>query len=570
MTNNPFTFGNPIRDPAHFIGRLADLQQIINRLQSSAHESTSIVGERRIGKTSLLKYLADKHAAEELGLPPEEFCLIYMDFQGLLDITPQRFWQRVLQKISRAICLQELRDLAAEVRGLETLDLFDLVGLFTKIADAGLTVVLLLDEFEYVTQNTNFTSNFFGGLRALAIHHNLPLVTATRRELVDLCHSDEIKGSPFFNIFANLVLRPFEPQEVIELITNYLEGTGVQFSNSDIDLVLSLSGGYPFFTQMAAHYLYNAKLEGLSGDALVVQVTQSFDKQAESHYQTMWSRANESEKITMLSAMALNNLEVSSTTDPTLKNLANLHSRANLDVPELVKRGLLIEDKTASTYRPLSHSLERWINKEIQNVLGKKVPDSAIMEWLEGEGSDIPGDLKSPLAQFKEKYWSMLSDLPQEMSQRLVSEREKPSKKKQATHLQESTFICYSRNDKTFADRLVGDLNAQGVQTWRDVDNIAGSRQSNLRGWRAAIENSLDNCGAMLILLSPGAVNSPEVEAEWNHFASKKRPIFPIIAQTCKIPFYLKIYQIWNLSEDYTKQVDQLGEMLNKTLTTQD
>ena len=59
------------------------------------------------------------------------------------------------------------------------------MDLFTEIADAGLTVVFLLDEFEYVTQNTNFTSNFFGSLRALAIHHNLPLVTATRRELVD-------------------------------------------------------------------------------------------------------------------------------------------------------------------------------------------------------------------------------------------------------------------------------------------------------------------------------------------------------------------------------------------------
>jgi len=77
MTTNPFTYGNPIRSANRFIGRQSDLQQIINRLQSSAHESTSIVGERRIGKTSLLKYLADKHAAEELGLPPEEFCLIY-------------------------------------------------------------------------------------------------------------------------------------------------------------------------------------------------------------------------------------------------------------------------------------------------------------------------------------------------------------------------------------------------------------------------------------------------------------------------------------------------------------
>jgi len=55
MHPNPFSFGNPIRDPQRFIGRRSDLQQIVDRLRSSAHESTSVVGERRIGKTSLLK-----------------------------------------------------------------------------------------------------------------------------------------------------------------------------------------------------------------------------------------------------------------------------------------------------------------------------------------------------------------------------------------------------------------------------------------------------------------------------------------------------------------------------------
>ena len=443
------------------------------------------------------------------------------------------------------------------------MDLFDLVDLFNEIADAGLTVVLLLDEFEYVTQNTNFTSNFFGGLRALAIHHNLPLVTATRRELVDLCHSDEIKGSPFFNIFANLVLRPFAPQEVSELIANYLEGTGVQFSDSDTNLVLSLGGGYPFFTQMAAHYLYNAKTQGLSGDAMVQEVTNNFDDQAEAHYQHMWSRVNESEKITMLSAMTLSGSELSPATTPTMENLATLHSRAHLDVPELVKRGVLVEDKSTGTYRPLSRSLERWIIQEIQILPGKEAPDSVVRDWLYREGSGQPGAINNLLSQFKEKYWSMLSDLPQEMSQRLIPESETTSEKKQETHLQESVFICYSRNDQAFADTLVADLNAQGVQTWRDVDNIAGSRQSNLGGWRSAIENALDNCGAMLIVLSSGAVDSNEVEAEWNHFASKKRPIFPIILHECKVPFYLKIYQIWDLSKDYTKQIAQLLSLIH-------
>ena len=82
MTTNPFTFGNPIRDPARFYGRKEEIRQILNRLRSSAHESTSIVGERRIGKTSLLKHLDTPEVAAELGLPPEEYCMIWRSNHG--------------------------------------------------------------------------------------------------------------------------------------------------------------------------------------------------------------------------------------------------------------------------------------------------------------------------------------------------------------------------------------------------------------------------------------------------------------------------------------------------------
>jgi hypothetical protein len=111
-----------------------------------------------------------------------------------------------------------------EIGQLDEFDLFDLEDVFQEVANRGMITVLLLDEFEYVTQNPNFKGDFFGALRALAIHHGVALVPATRRELVDLCHSDEIKGSPFFNIFANVVLRPFSQVETNEMLDFYLKG----------------------------------------------------------------------------------------------------------------------------------------------------------------------------------------------------------------------------------------------------------------------------------------------------------------------------------------------------------
>lgn len=420
MTSNPFTFGNPIRDPERFYGRVEDVRQIVNRLRSSAHESTSVVGERRIGKTSLLKYLENTEVAAGLGLSPDEYCMVYIDFQGLTDITPERFWQRVLRKMERSICMPDLAPEIQQVREQGNFDLFDLEDMFEAIADAGLTTVLLLDEFEYVTQNPNFGSDFFGGLRALAIHQNLPLVTATRRELIDLCHSEELKGSPFFNIFANIVLRPFSKGEVNEMLDGYLAETDLIFSETDKKLILALGGGYPFFVQMAGNYLVEAKQNGLDGDELIKAVAANFDAQSDSHFTYMWSHSSESEKIALISTLSLNHQKPSKKTVPTLENLARVNSRAHLDVPELVKRGLLLENREEKTYALLSPSLERWIIREISVVPGQEENPASVEEWIKGGGHDEISSTQAGLPKFKKQYWPVMAAVMKEFSVDLI------------------------------------------------------------------------------------------------------------------------------------------------------
>lgn len=416
MAANPFTFGNPIRDPDRFYGRKEEMRQIVNRLLSSAHESTSIVGERRIGKTSLLKYLDNPDVAASLGLLPDKYCMVYIDFQGLTDITPQRFWQRVLHKMERSICVPELVPEIKAIRQQEEFDLFDLEDLFALIADSGLTTVLLLDEFEYVTQNPNFGTDFFGGLRALAIHQNLPLVTATRRALVDLCHSEELKGSPFFNIFANVVLRPFEQDEIIEMLNGYFANTEIPVFEKEKEVIMKLGGGYPFFVQIAGHYLVEAKQQGLEGEPAVLEMIEQFDAQADSHFNYMWSHSSESEKITLLSIIALGLQKPDKKTAPTLENCSKIYTRAHLDVPELVKRGLLLEDAELKTYHLFSLSLERWISREISAIPGEEETETSVKSWLAAGGHNEIQPVSGVLPKFKKKYWPVISTVIKELS----------------------------------------------------------------------------------------------------------------------------------------------------------
>jgi hypothetical protein len=100
---NPFTFGNPISDPMRFMNRKNEADLIFTRLHNSEFESSSIVGERRIGKTSLLNYLAHASIQSAHGLDPDKYLFVYMNLQMVDEnTTPTRLWQRLLQEIDQA------------------------------------------------------------------------------------------------------------------------------------------------------------------------------------------------------------------------------------------------------------------------------------------------------------------------------------------------------------------------------------------------------------------------------------------------------------------------------------
>ena len=133
----------------------------------------------------------------------------------------------------------------------DRLDTFDLDELFQKVEDQGQYVVFLLDEFERVTENKNFSPDFYYGLRSLMIHHKVALVTSSRLELIELCHSDAIKSSPFFNIFANINLRLFSAADAQALVSHSLSGTGTQFSEQELIWVNELAGRHPYFLRVS-------------------------------------------------------------------------------------------------------------------------------------------------------------------------------------------------------------------------------------------------------------------------------------------------------------------------------
>ncbi len=171
MAGNPFTYGNPISDPSRFFGREWEVKQICGRLRNREFEPSSLVGDRRIGKTSLLNYLTDPAIRAGLDLGPERYIFVNVDLQAISSTAgPEQLWRRFLTLMRRHCGDPAIGKLLSGLDPNDPLDSFALEDIFQGVDDIGKYVVFLLDEFEHVTTNPNFGPDFYYGLRSLVIH----------------------------------------------------------------------------------------------------------------------------------------------------------------------------------------------------------------------------------------------------------------------------------------------------------------------------------------------------------------------------------------------------------------
>ncbi len=92
-------------------------------------------------------------------------------------------------------------------------------------------------------------------------------------------------------------------------------------------------------------------------------------------------------------------------------------------------------------------------------------------------------------------------------------------------------FVSYSRKDSDFADQLIQNLGANGIDAWVDRQNIEGGDL-----WQAAISEAVAACEVFLVLLSPACIESVNVAKELSLAETHKRPILPILLNECQIP----------------------------------
>ena len=102
---NPFISRGPVRSPELFFGRIHELNELAAFLHG--RQSVSIVGPRKIGKTSLIYHLMRPTTGQQVGLD-DSFLYVYLDCEVLGDSPHSEIFQQFSVEISHALEMRQL------------------------------------------------------------------------------------------------------------------------------------------------------------------------------------------------------------------------------------------------------------------------------------------------------------------------------------------------------------------------------------------------------------------------------------------------------------------------------
>ena len=323
MQPNPFIYGDPV-SPENFIGRRRVVTRVISRMMKDG-QSTAIIGDPHIGKTSLLNYLINPESRVQLyGDNADEWYFSLLDVQMLgSHVTPAQFWKYALTPLSEQLqdapdfhrlephqveeqqrILErklkdtlpgspEERELHQQIRSLQEqfsgenacsannnspesqlarcyalcaendFGNFALERLFAQLKKMGITFVLLLDEFDALLHHPVLNSaEFYGGLRSLASRNGaFALIIASRTPLAKLNALTTQEFNPSGSPFFN-IFSEITLGSLSETDVEQLLSLGDErFTASDKQIIRSLAGDHPYLLQAASAAVWECYAE---------------------------------------------------------------------------------------------------------------------------------------------------------------------------------------------------------------------------------------------------------------------------------------------------------------------
>ena len=323
-----------------FFGRNAIVKRIMNRLSGHKPQSISLVGERRIGKSSLLNYIRSPGIRMQHLKDPDKYFFVFIDFQQVRALGPDRLIDLLISEIQKQTTI--------DITGEKNFECFRSIS--EAVANEKFRLIFLFDEFEVVTRTPEIGPEVYSFLRSLANVYPVSFICVSGKNLKDLCATREISDSPFFNIFSNIRLGSLKMDEARNLICSPSDNAGFPLRTVS-DQILSMGGLYPFFLQMACcswfEFLENEEkyAKDYTSEEIPQEVLDNFREEAYPHFEFIMESLPIEENSIMYDAAE--------------RSIS--YDEENDSVNELLKKGYLL--RIDNRIIPFSEEFNRFIKR---------------------------------------------------------------------------------------------------------------------------------------------------------------------------------------------------------------
>lgn len=290
---NPFNTSKPVKNREDFFGREEELENVLDLLFKSESEDIqciSIVGERRIGKTSFINILLNETTLRSFGIDINNYILIYMNVAEKM----AKSQENILTSILNELLKKESLDISLYENKNNIFDKF--IEIVDKIrCERKKKIILVLDEIEAIYHIWDTT--FSGWLRTLSEKHRVGFVTVTLKPLNETC---ETKGetllSPFHNIFQAYTLGLLDENSSKIMIREMFSKGGIELDNDEIEFLYKIAGRNPFFIQLFGSLYFQKRRKREKNQIDPNLFKKEAFEQGKAHFKHYWKNFDERER----------------------------------------------------------------------------------------------------------------------------------------------------------------------------------------------------------------------------------------------------------------------------------
>jgi len=356
---NPYIAGAPVTEARMFFGREDVFQWIENSIAGQYADHILVIhGQRRVGKTSVLKQLGNRL--------PKRYIPVFFDLQGRTHTTLVRFLWWLAREIVRVlkqdrgieVSLPDKEAFASDIEYFEHRFLPDL-----KPAIGNDTLLLTFDEFDNLEESEvkeELARPLTDYLRRLMGNGGLNFIFSigsSGRKLENM----QATYTEFFKTALYKKISFLNEDQTRNLVTRPVEKL-IEYDKHAVTRIYQLAGGHPYFTQLTCHELF-AKCqqtdERIIKESDVESVLDDVVERGTVNLKFVWDEASDIEKWSLSALAQLEKSDNRAIADYLRKN------RVRFSETDLTSGLLHLREKDVLTAenRFVIHLLKLWLKK---------------------------------------------------------------------------------------------------------------------------------------------------------------------------------------------------------------